>query len=96
MGIAAGDASEVSQDLPAEEAIMQRIPLSSQAAEGAHRQTRLVKVRAPASAIPWILASVRVHQNIEWARSWVENENPDAAATFHFECMNAKRVAPLR
>ena len=52
--IAAGDASSVPQDLLAQEAVMQRISLSSQASEGVHRQTRLVRVRAPASAIPWI------------------------------------------
>ena len=33
---------------------------------------RLVKVHAPACAILWILASARVHQNIEWERPWVE------------------------
>ena len=69
--IAAGNVSNVPQDLLAEEAIMQRIPLSSQASEGVHHQSRLNKVRAPASAIPWIPASARMHQNIEWARSWV-------------------------
>ena len=53
-------------------------------------------MHAPASAIPWILASARVHQNIEWVRSWVENENPDAAAAFDFEWMKAKRIAQLR
>ena len=94
--IAAGDVSKVPQDLVAKEAIMQRVPLSSQASEGGHRQTRLVKVRAPASAIPWILASAREHQNIERVRSWAENENPDAAAAFDFEWMNAKRIAQLR
>ena len=60
--IAGGDVSNVPQALLAEEAIMQRIPLSSHASEGVHRHSRLVKVRAPASAIPWILASARVHQ----------------------------------
>ena len=93
MNIAAGDASNTPQDLLAEEAILQRLPLSGQASEGVHRQSRLVKVRAPASAIPWILASARVHQNIEWVRSWVVKVNPDAAAAFDFEWMNAKRVA---
>ena len=39
------------------------------------------------------MASARVHQNMEWVRSWVENENPDAAA-FDFEWMiAAKRIA---
>ena len=69
------------------------IPLSSQASEGVHRQSSLVKVRAPAS---WILASARVHQNIEGVRCWVENENPAAAAAFDFEWMNAKRIAQFR
>ena len=73
--IAAGDVSNIPQDLLAEVAIMQRVPLSSQAFEGVHRQSRLVKVRAPASAILWIPASARVHQTIEWAMSWVENEH---------------------
>ena len=45
---------------------------------------------------PWILASARVHQNIEWVKSWVENENPDEAVAFDFELMNAKRIAQLR
>ena len=94
--IAAGNVSKKAQDLLAEEAIVQRIPLSSQASEGVHRQSRLIKVRVPASAIPWILASARVHQNIEWFWSWVENENPDATAAFGFEWMNAKRIAQLR
>ena len=93
--IAAGDTSNIPQGLLAAEAIMQRIPLSSRASEGVHRQSRLVKVRAPASAIPWILASARVHQNIEWVRSWMETESPDAAVAFVFERMNAKRIAQL-
>ena len=93
--IAAGDVSNIPQDLLAEEAIMQRLLLSSQASEGVHRQSMLVKVSAPAPAKPWILASARVDQNIEWVRSWVENENPDAAAAFDFEWMNAKRTAQL-
>ena len=41
-------------------------------------------------------ASARVHQNIEWVRSWVENENADAAAALYFEWMNAKRLAQFR
>ena len=96
MKIAALNVSKVPQDLVAKEAIMQRVPLSSRASEGVHRQTRLVKVRAPASAVLWILASAREHQNIERVRSWAENENPDAAAAFDFEWMNAKRIAQLR
>ena len=96
MMIAAGGVCNIPQDLLAEEATMQRIPLSTQACEVVHRQTRLVKLRAPASAIPWILASARVHQNIEWVRSWVENENPDLAAALDFEWMNAKRIWQLR
>ena len=75
---------------------MQRIPLPSQASEGVHRQSRLVEVRAPASAIPWIQGSARVHHNIEWVRSLVENENPDSPAAFDVEWMNAKRIAQLR
>ena len=55
--------SIVSQDLLAEEAITQRIPLSSQASESVHRQSGLVKVRAPTSAIPWILASARAPEH---------------------------------
>ena len=94
--IAAGDVSNIPQDLLAEEAVVQRIPLSRQASEGVHRQSRLVNVSAPTSATPWIPVSARMHQNIEWARSWVENENPDAAAAFDFEWMNAKRIAQLR
>ena len=43
--IAAGDVSNIPQDLLVEEAIMQRIPLFSQASEGVHPQSRLVKVR---------------------------------------------------
>ena len=73
--IAAGDVFNIPQDLLAEEAIVHRIPLSSQASEGVHRQSRLVKVRALASAVPWIPASARVHQNIERVRPGVENEN---------------------
>ena len=75
---------------------MQRIPLCGQASEGVHRQSRLVNVRAPTSAIPRILAAAWVHQIIEWVRSWVENDNPVVAAAFDFEWMNAKRIAQLK
>ena len=73
--IAAGDVSNIPHDVLAVEAIMQRILLSSQASEGVHRQTGLVKVRAPAPALLWISASALVHQNIECVRFRVENEN---------------------
>ena len=96
MKIAAGDVSNIPEDLLAEEAIIQRIPLSGQASEGVHRQSRLVNVRAPTSAIPRILASAWVHQIIEWVRSWVENDNPAVASAFDFEWMNAKRIAQLK
>ena len=95
MKIAAGDESNIPQDLLAEEAVVQRIPLSRQASEGVHRQSRLVNVRAPTSAIPWILASAQMHQNIEWARSWVVNDDPDAAVAFDFEWLYSKRIAQL-
>ena len=64
--IAAGDVSNIPQDWNAQEAIMQRIPLSSQASEGVHRETRLVKVRPPASAIPWILATSAEIVDVRW------------------------------
>ena len=95
MKIAAGDVSNIPQDLLAEEAVVQRIPLSRQASEGVHRQSRLVNVRAPTSAIPWILSFVQMHQNIEWARSWVVDDDPDAAVAFDFEWLYSKRIAQL-
>ena len=61
--IADGGVPDIPQDSFAEEAIMLRIPLSCQASEGAHRQSRLVKVRALASSIAWILASARVPEH---------------------------------
>ena len=48
--IAAGDVSNIPEDLLAVEAFMQRLPLTRQVSEGVHRQSRLVKVGAPASA----------------------------------------------
>ena len=87
--IAAGDVSNIPQDLLDEEAIIQRIPMSSQESEGVHRQSRLVRMRAP--AVPWIPASARVHQNIEWVRSWAEKRIQMRAAAFDFEWKNKDR-----
>ena len=94
--IAAGDVSNIPQDLLAEEAIMQRIPFSSQASEGVHRQTRLVKVRARASAIPWIPASARVHQNIEWVQGLGWRTRIQMRRRRLNSWMNAKRIAQIR
>ena len=94
--VAGGNVTEIRQGLLDEERVMRRIPLSSQHGEGVHRQSRLVKIRSPSSGMPWVLATARVEQNIAWVKTWVENENPDAAAAFDFEWVNAKRIAQHR
>ena len=64
--IAGGDVSDIPQALVDEEAAWKKMPLSSSRAEGYHRTTRLVKIKGARSRMPWIMASARVDQDLDF------------------------------
>lgn len=67
-----------------------RMRLSSSAAEGWHRSTRLVKVRGNRSQGPWLLSSVRLEQNLEIVKDFLECQGGPEVVRYEF--MNASRI----
>ena len=89
--IAGGDISSIPQGLKAEETIYRNVPLSSSAAEGYHRTTRLSKIRGSAASIPWILSSSRIVQNLDLIEA-ITDESELGALCYSAEYRSFSRI----
>ena len=65
--IANGNVSVCNAEYSRELAVWDRMPLTSDPAEGYHRSTKLSKTRAHYSKMPWLISSNSLKQNLEFA-----------------------------
>lgn len=67
-------------------------PIDESAAEGYHRQTTLVKTRAAAATLPWVIANARFDQNLQRIETFIHQHGGLGKKIVCFEWLRCKRL----
>ena len=89
------DGGACSTALKVEEQAWRNMRLSSSKAEEYHRQARLEALKAPAASLPWLLSTMRLKENLEWAKEWVSHPEGLRCFCFDYQCFT-RIVQPPR
>jgi len=88
--LADGDSSSVDELFRSEVLVFQRIPLCTDVAEGYHRGAKLTSTRAPSTKMPFLFASARLAQNLEFVLR--RCQEPGGVDEFRREYTQWKRI----
>ena len=79
-----GNVSDIPAELMYEESIFRMMPMSSERAEGEHRDSTLSKKRAANARAAWVLSTNRLRQNLDLMNRTCETEEGKNMMSFEF------------